>query len=153
MPGRPTRSSSSWSRAVTSTGPVARRALAKDIGVTPRADVKAIVDAANTTVAPILNKVIGDPTQPNQVTDIRRAPTRLFESAMGNLVADAMREAHAIDPATGLPDAEAAYTNSGGLRQDLLVHATVGHRADLPDHRRASCSPSCPSAMPRSSRP
>ena len=35
--------------------------LAKDIGVAQRADVKAIVDAANTTVAPILNKVIGDP--------------------------------------------------------------------------------------------
>ena len=100
--------------------------LAKDIGVAQRADVKAIVDAANTTVAPILNKVIGDPTQPNQVTDIRRAPTRLFESAMGNLVADAMREAHAIDPATGLPDAEAAYTNSGGLRQDLLCTPPSG---------------------------
>ena len=45
---------------------------------------------------------------------------------MGNLVADAMREAHAIDPATGLPEAEAAYTNSGGLRQDLLCTPPSG---------------------------
>jgi hypothetical protein len=46
-----------------------------------------------------------------QAFDIVRAPTRLFESAMGNLVADAMRTAGA-----GI---DAALTNSGGLRQDL----------------------------------
>jgi 2',3'-cyclic-nucleotide 2'-phosphodiesterase (5'-nucleotidase family) len=53
------------------------------------------------------NQVIG-----TQQFDIRRAPDRLFESAMGNMVADAMRLKY--------PDVEAAITNSGGLRQDLL---------------------------------
>jgi 2',3'-cyclic-nucleotide 2'-phosphodiesterase (5'-nucleotidase family) len=47
-----------------------------------------------------------------QVADILRDPTRLHESAMGNLVADAMRAKY--------PGVDAAYTNSGGLRQDLV---------------------------------
>jgi 2',3'-cyclic-nucleotide 2'-phosphodiesterase (5'-nucleotidase family) len=46
-----------------------------------------------------------------QQFDIKRAPTRLFESAMGNMVTDAMRGAY--------PGVEAAFTNSGGLRADL----------------------------------
>jgi 5'-nucleotidase len=45
--------------------------------------------------------------------DIKRDPTRLNESAMGNMVADAMREKY--------PGVEAAITNSGGLRQDILL--------------------------------
>ena len=102
-----------------SSGPVVRRGSPRTSGVAQRADVKAVVDAANTTVAPILNKVIGDATKPNQVDDIRRAPTRLFESAMGNLVADAMRESYGTE-------VEAAYTNSGGLRQDLLCATITG---------------------------
>ena len=53
------------------------------------------------------NQVIG-----TQAFDILRAPTRLFESAMGNMVADAMRLKY--------PGVDAAYTNSGGLRADLL---------------------------------
>ena len=61
--------------------------MAKTIGVTGRADVKAIVDDANAQTAVLRNKVIG-----SQSIDIKRAPTRLFESAMGNMVADAMRE-------------------------------------------------------------
>jgi 2',3'-cyclic-nucleotide 2'-phosphodiesterase (5'-nucleotidase family) len=43
--------------------------------------------------------------------DIRRDPARLSESAMGNLVADAMRARY--------PGVDAALTNSGGLRADL----------------------------------
>ncbi len=80
--------------------------VAKDIGVARRADVQAVVAAANAEVQPILSKVVG-----NQVADILRDPTRLHESAMGNLVADAMLDKY--------PEAEAAYTNSGGLRADL----------------------------------
>ena len=53
------------------------------------------------------NQVIG-----TQVADVLRDPTRLNESAMGNLVADAMRQKY--------PDVEAALTNSGGLRADLV---------------------------------
>jgi hypothetical protein len=50
----------------------------------------------------------------SQQSDIRRAPTRLFESAMGNLVADALRLAY---PGAGI---DGALTNSGGLRADLV---------------------------------
>ena len=80
--------------------------VAKNLGVAQRADVKAIVDDANAQTAILRNQVIG-----TQQFDIKRAPTRLFESAMGNMVADAMREKY--------PGVEAAYTNSGGLRADL----------------------------------
>jgi 2',3'-cyclic-nucleotide 2'-phosphodiesterase (5'-nucleotidase family) len=81
--------------------------IAKNLGVAPRADVKAIVDDANAQTAVLRNQVIG-----TQQFDILRAPTRLLESAMGNMVADSMRAAY-----TGV---DIAYTNSGGLRQDLL---------------------------------
>ena len=82
--------------------------VAKNLGVAARPDVKAIVDAANAETAVLRNQVIG-----TQSTDILRAPDRLRESAMGNLVADAMRAKY--------PGVDAAYTNSGGLRADLLV--------------------------------
>jgi 2',3'-cyclic-nucleotide 2'-phosphodiesterase (5'-nucleotidase family)/predicted AlkP superfamily phosphohydrolase/phosphomutase len=81
--------------------------VAKDIGVAARPDVKTIVDEANAQTAVLRNQVIG-----TQLTDITRAPTRLLESEMGNLVADSMRAKY--------PGVDAAYTNSGGLRQDLL---------------------------------
>jgi 2',3'-cyclic-nucleotide 2'-phosphodiesterase (5'-nucleotidase family)/predicted AlkP superfamily phosphohydrolase/phosphomutase len=80
--------------------------VAKDIGVAPRADVQAIVDDANAQTAVLRNQVIG-----TQQFDIKRDPTRLHESAMGNMVADAMREKY--------PGVEAALTNSGGLRADI----------------------------------
>ena len=82
--------------------------IAKNLGVAKRPDVQAIVDDANAQTAVLRNQVIG-----TQQFDIKRAPTRLFESAMGNMVADAMRLKY--------PGVDAAYTNSGGLRQDLLV--------------------------------
>ena len=81
--------------------------VAKNLGVAPKADVKAIVDAANAETAVLRNQVIG-----TQANDVTRAPTRLFESEMGNLVADAMRAKY--------PGIEAAFTNSGGLRADLV---------------------------------
>ncbi len=80
---------------------------AKNLGVAARADVKAIVDQANAETAVLRNQVIG-----TQSADILRDPTRLSESAMGNMVADAMRDKY--------PGVDAALTNSGGLRQDIL---------------------------------
>jgi len=80
--------------------------IAKNLGVAKRSDVQAIVDDANAQTAVLRNQVIG-----TQQFDIKRAPTRLFESAMGNLVADAMRAKY--------PGVDAAYTNSGGLRADV----------------------------------
>jgi len=82
--------------------------IAKDIGVTPRADVQGIVDQANAETAVLRNQVVG-----TQTADIKRDPTRLSESQMGDLVADAMRDKY--------PGVEAALTNSGGLRADLNV--------------------------------
>jgi 2',3'-cyclic-nucleotide 2'-phosphodiesterase (5'-nucleotidase family) len=90
--------------------------LAKNLGVVQREDVKAIVDAANAETAPLRNVVIG-----SQQFDILRAPTRLFESAMGNLAADALRWKY--------PDVEAALTNSGGLRADILCGSASGGEA------------------------
>ncbi len=91
--------------------------IAKDLGVTPRPDVQAIVDDANAQTAVLRNQVIG-----TQQFDIRRDLTRLHESAMGNLVADAMRAKY--------PGVDAAYTNSGGLRQDLVcLPASAGEAA------------------------
>jgi 2',3'-cyclic-nucleotide 2'-phosphodiesterase (5'-nucleotidase family) len=82
---------------------------AKNLGVTPRADVKAIVDKANADTAPLRNRIIG-----SQTADIRRDdPARLRESDMGNLVTDVMRAKYADD------GVQAAITNSGGLRADL----------------------------------
>jgi 2',3'-cyclic-nucleotide 2'-phosphodiesterase (5'-nucleotidase family) len=80
--------------------------VAKNLGVAERADVQAIVDDANAQTAVLRNQVIG-----TQQFDIKRDPTRLHESAMGNMVTDAMRLKY--------PGVDAAYTNSGGLRQDL----------------------------------
>jgi 2',3'-cyclic-nucleotide 2'-phosphodiesterase (5'-nucleotidase family) len=81
--------------------------VAKSIGVTQRADVQAIVDQANADTAVLRNQVIG-----TQANDILRDLTRLHESEMGNMIADAMRQKY--------PGVEAAYTNSGGLRQNIL---------------------------------
>jgi 2',3'-cyclic-nucleotide 2'-phosphodiesterase (5'-nucleotidase family) len=81
--------------------------LAKNLGVTPRSDVQAIVDQANADTAGLRNQVIGTAS-----TDILRDPARLSESAMGNIVADAMLGRY--------PGVEAALTNSGGLRADIV---------------------------------
>jgi 2',3'-cyclic-nucleotide 2'-phosphodiesterase (5'-nucleotidase family) len=70
--------------------------------------VQAIVDKANADTAVLRNQVIGTAS-----IDILRDPARLHESAMGNLVADAMLDKY--------PGVEAAITNSGGLRQDILL--------------------------------
>ncbi|HEY1274645.1 MAG TPA: 5'-nucleotidase C-terminal domain-containing protein, partial [Thermoleophilaceae bacterium] len=85
----------------------AQTRLAKALGVPQRADVKAIVDKANADTVVPRTTVIG-----KQTANILRDPTRLNESAMGNLVADAMRAKYS--------DVEAAITNSGGLRADLF---------------------------------
>ena len=111
--------------------------IAKNLGVAKRSDVQAIVDDANAQTAVLRNKVIG-----TQQFDIRRAPTRLFESAMGNMVADAMRLKY--------PGVDAAYTNSGGLRQDLLLLHPPPANSQARS-RGARCSRCCPSVIAQSS--
>ena len=81
--------------------------IATTLGVAARPDVQLVVDNANAETEELRQQVIG-----TQAADIKRAPSRLLESAMGNLVADSMRAKY--------PGVEAAYTNSGGLRADLV---------------------------------
>jgi 2',3'-cyclic-nucleotide 2'-phosphodiesterase (5'-nucleotidase family) len=82
--------------------------VAKNLGVPARSDVKAIVDDANAKTAVLRNQVIG-----SQSINILRDPDRKKESAMANMVADAMRAKY--------PGVDAAFTNSGGLRADLVA--------------------------------
>ncbi len=82
--------------------------IATTLGVPQRPDIQAIIDDANARTAVLRNQVIG-----SQSIDILRAPNRLDESAMGNMISDAMRQKY--------PGVDAALTNSGGLRENLLV--------------------------------
>ena len=112
--------------------------LAKDIGVAQRADVKAIVDAANTRRA--------DPEQGHR----HRQPTSRHQARpdpalrVGDGQPGRGRHAGARHPAPRTR----RYTNSGGLRQDLL-HAAVAPASRTARSPRASCSPSCRSATTR----
>ncbi len=94
----------------------AQTRTAKNLGVPQRADVKAIVDNANAATAVLRNQVIG-----TQSVDLRRDPSRLKESNLGNLVADAMRAKY--------PGVDAAITNSGGLRADILINPPTANEA------------------------
>ena len=100
--------------------------VAKTIGVARRADVQAVVAAANAEVA-------ADPPAGRRAAGVRHPPdpTRLHESAMGNLVADAMLDKYA-------DEAEAAYTNSGGLRADLPCARRARRRGLVRDHPRGA---------------
>ena len=111
--------------------------VAKNLGVAPRADVQAIVDKANADTAPLRNQVIGTRSRSTSCATRRR----LTESAMGNLVADAMRAKY--------PGAEAAITNSGGLRAGHPVDAAVAPASRRTRSRGARCSPCCRSATAR----
>jgi 2',3'-cyclic-nucleotide 2'-phosphodiesterase (5'-nucleotidase family) len=92
--------------------------LSKNLGVPADPAVKAIVDKANADTAPLRNVVIG-----SQQFDILRDPTRLNESAMANMVADGMRWYFNV---VADNDVDIAYTNSGGLRQDLKCDPPSG---------------------------
>jgi 5'-nucleotidase len=73
--------------------------------------VKQYVDAS----APLANKVIG-----KIQGDLTRAATTVGESALGDVIADA--QLAATQPAN-LGDADLAFMNPGGIRQDLLYNA------------------------------
>ena len=117
-----TPSRSCWSRTATSRGRARRRASPRTSASPSAADVKAIVDKANADTAVLRNQVIGTQT----IDILRDDPARLKESAMGNLVADAMRAKY--------PGVDAAITNSGGLRARPADRAADGRRAAGRDH-------------------
>ncbi|WLR55512.1 bifunctional 2',3'-cyclic-nucleotide 2'-phosphodiesterase/3'-nucleotidase [Mesobacillus subterraneus] len=74
-------------------------------GITPDAEIKEILDTYIADVAPILNEKIGTATE-----FISREANVDGESAMGNMVADAMRWKTGTD---------FAFMNSGGVRADI----------------------------------
>mgnify|MGYP001609142844 FL=1 len=76
-------------------------------GLTPDPEVGALVAAAESAVAPLVNTVIGAAAQ-----EILRVQNAAGESALGNLIADAQRSAMATD---------FAFMNPGGIRADLAA--------------------------------
>jgi 5'-nucleotidase len=90
-------------------------------GVTPAADLTALIDKYDELSAPLANAVIGTIT-----TDISRTRNLAGESALGDVIADAQLAATA--PA-GFGDAVVAFMNPGGIRADLSFVAS-GAEAD-----------------------
>ena len=85
--------------------------LISTAGVAPDPEIKAIVDGHNAKLDAELNVAVGDT---KVMLDSRRSSVRTGETAMGNLIADAMREAVGAD---------VALTNSGGIRGDRTYDA------------------------------
>ena len=73
--------------------------------ITPDAKIKQMLDTYVADVGPILNEVIGTTPSP-----ISRAANAAGESAMGNMIADAMRTQTGTD---------FAFMNPGGVRADM----------------------------------
>jgi 5'-nucleotidase len=90
-------------------------------GVTPAADLTALIDKYDTLSAPLANQVIGSIT-----TDITRTNNAAGESALGDVIADAQHEA-TMNP--GLGDAVVAFMNPGGIRANI-VFVSSGPEAD-----------------------
>lgn len=74
-------------------------------GLTPDPQVAELVAQAQATVAPLVNRVIGE-----AATDLLRTESPAGESTLGNLIADAQRAAQGTD---------FAFMNLGGIRADL----------------------------------
>jgi 5'-nucleotidase len=90
-------------------------------GVTPAADLTALIDKYDTLSAPLANAVIGSTT-----TDILRAGNAAGESALGDVIADAQLTATAP---VGLGEAVVAFMNPGGIRDDLIFAEISGGEA------------------------
>ncbi len=76
-------------------------------GLTPDTKVAELVKQAESKVAPLVNRVIGDVT-----TDLLQTENPAGESSIGNLIADAQRAALGTD---------FAFMNPGGIRANLLA--------------------------------
>lgn len=74
-------------------------------GLTPHPEIAELVMAAEETVAPLVNRVIGEAQ-----TSILDDQNAAGESALGNLIADAQRAS---------VDADFGFMNPGGIRADL----------------------------------
>lgn len=87
-------------------------------GVTPDPVVTALIDKYQTLSDPLANQVIGSTTG-----DITRAGNAAGESQLGDVIADAQLAATA---SPGFGDAEIAFMNPGGIRDDLIAAETPG---------------------------
>ena len=87
-------------------------------GVTPDPAVTALIDKYDTLSAPLANSVVGTIT-----SDLLRAPNLAGESALGDVITDA--QLAATSPA-GFGEAEVAFTNPGGIRDDLIFVESSG---------------------------
>jgi 2',3'-cyclic-nucleotide 2'-phosphodiesterase len=86
----------------------------KHEGITPDAEITQMVKDYQEKNAPIMNAPVGKAD-----ADITRTPNSTGESALGNLIADGMRDAMKTD---------FAFMNSGGIRNDLLAgNVTYGN--------------------------
>ncbi|MGI8514697.1 MAG: bifunctional metallophosphatase/5'-nucleotidase [Acidimicrobiia bacterium] len=81
-------------------------------GVTPTADVTALIDKYDALSAPLANAIIGSIT-----ADITRTANLAGESALGDVIADAQLAAAS---SVGTGEAVVAFMNPGGIRADLL---------------------------------
>ena len=79
-------------------------------------DLQRLIDKYATLSAPLANAVIGTITE-----DITEDETAAGESALGDVIADAQLAATS-DPSLG--DADVAFMNPGGIRNDLLYEPT-----------------------------
>ncbi len=81
-------------------------------GVTPAADLTALIDKYDALSAPLANAVIGEVT-----ADITRTANAAGESPLGDVIADAQLAATA---SAGTGNAVAAFMNPGGIRADVV---------------------------------
>jgi 5'-nucleotidase len=81
-------------------------------GVTPDPVVTDLIDKYQTLSDPLANTVIGATT-----ADISRSGNPAGESALGDVIADAQLAATA---APGFGDADVAFMNPGGIREDIV---------------------------------
>jgi 5'-nucleotidase len=87
-------------------------------GVTPAADLTALIDKYDTLSAPLANSVIGSIT-----TDITETNNLAGESALGDVIADVQLDA--TSP-VGFGEAVVAFMNPGGIRDDLFFAEISG---------------------------
>ena len=100
---------------ITAENVIVTQTVAKDPVIT------ALIAKYNVFAAPLANRVIGSIT-----ADFVRGATRGVESNIGRLIADAMLDA-TDDPNTG--NAQIAFMNAGGIREDFLVSDIYGTEA------------------------
>ncbi|WP_374688034.1 bifunctional UDP-sugar hydrolase/5'-nucleotidase [Promineifilum sp.] len=102
-------------QAITAENVIVAQTVAKDTAITD------LIAKYNAFAAPLANRVVGSIT-----ADFVRGATRGVESNIGRLIADAMLDA-TDDPDTG--NAQIAFMNAGGIREDFLVSDIYGTEA------------------------